>query len=164
MKRQRESNVEVRKPGLFYLCAMRIVKYSDEFRSELIDLWEASVRATHDFLEPADIDFFKTLVQGIDFNSFDVYCAFDDSNRMVGILGVADGKLEMLFLLPDQIGKGVGKLLMQFVLNTLGVTKVDVNEGNTNAIGFYKRFGFQVYDRTPLDDHGKPYPILKMRL
>lgn len=147
-----------------YLCAMRILKYNDEFRSELTDVWEASVRATHNFLDPSDIDFFKTLVQGIDFNAFDVYCAFDETNRMVGILGVAEGKLEMLFIRPDQIGKGVGRLLMQFVLSTLNVTKVDVNEGNTNAIAFYKKFGFVVYDRTALDDHGKPYPILKMKL
>lgn len=143
---------------------LNIKRYKDEFRSELIDLWEASVRATHDFLDPDDIDFFKTLVQGIDFHAFEVYCAFDDNNRMVGILGVADKKLEMLFLAPDQIGKGVGKQLMDFVLNTLYVDKVDVNEGNVKATEFYKKFGFKVYDRTPLDDHGKPYPILKMGL
>jgi putative acetyltransferase len=83
---------------------------------------------------------------------------------MIGILGVANRKLEMLFLSPDVIGKGVGRKLMEFVLNDLHVNQVDVNEGNTNATGFYQKFGFKVYDRTPLDDHGKPYPILKMRL
>jgi putative acetyltransferase len=143
---------------------MRVLKYRDEYRDDVIDVWERSVRATHDFLAPDDIDFFKAIVHGIDFNAFDVYCAFDEADRMIGILGVADHKLEMLFLTPDQIGRGVGKQLMQFVMSELGATKVDVNEGNINAISFYKKFGFQVYDRTPLDDHGKPYSILKMRL
>ncbi len=142
---------------------IQILKYNDTFRKELIDVWEASVRATHHFLEPGDIDFFKTLVEGIDFNTFDVYCAFDN-NKMIGILGVADRKLEMLFISPDNIGKGFGRELMKFILDELNVDQVDVNEGNINATEFYKKFGFKVYDRTPLDDHGKPYPILKMRL
>lgn len=143
---------------------LRIERYRDGFRSDLIALWEASVRATHDFLHPDDIHFFKSLVERIDFNSFQVYCSFDEKNRMVGILGVSDKKLEMLFIIPDQIGKGVGRELMEFVLDKLHVDKVDVNEGNGKAIGFYRKFGFSMYDRTPVDDHGKPYPIIKMKL
>jgi putative acetyltransferase len=140
-----------------------IQKYNEAWRQEMITLWERSVRATHDFLEPADIDFFKSLVQEIDFKSFIVYCAFE-GKELVGILGVHERKLEMLFLDPDHIGKGYGKELMNFILNDLQVNKVDVNEGNHNATEFYKRFGFRVYERTDLDDHGKPYPILKMEL
>jgi putative acetyltransferase len=124
----------------------------------------ASVRTTHLFLETADIDFYKILVEGIDFNTFDVYCVFNDTSEMIGIIGVADNKLEMFFLRPSIIGKGVGSHLMDFILNDRKVTKVDVNEGNHNAVNFYKKFRFQVYDRTPLDDHGKLYPILKMRI
>jgi len=141
-----------------------ITRYKDEYRSEMIGLWERSVRATHDFLERDDIEFFKSLVEGIDFHAFEVYCVFDDGNRMVGIFGVAEGKLEMLFLSPDRIGKGIGRKMMEFVMKELKVDKVDVNEGNTKATGFYKKFGFKVYDRMPVDDHGKAYPILKMRL
>jgi putative acetyltransferase len=140
-----------------------IRKYNNAGRQEMIVLWERSVRATHDFLEPADIDFYKTLIEGIDFNSFEVYCAFEEKT-MVGILGVRERKLEMLFLDPDHIGRGFGKELMNFCLEDLQVHKVDVNEGNHNATEFYKRFGFRVYERTELDDHGKPYPILKMEL
>jgi putative acetyltransferase len=145
------------------LMPLEIRKYKDTWRKEMLALWEKSVRATHDFLDPADIDFFKNIVQGIDFNSFEVYCAFE-GKEMIGILGVHERKLEMLFLDPDHIGKGYGKELMNFILNDLRVTKVDVNEGNHNATEFYKRFGFRVYERTDVDDHGKPYPILKMEL
>jgi putative acetyltransferase len=141
-----------------------IQKYKDEYREQVIEVWEQSVRTTHHFLQISDIDFYKNLVQGIDFNSFDVYCAFNDTAEMVGIIGVADYKLEMMFLKPSVIGKGVGKFLMDFILKDLKVVKVDVNEGNLNAINFYKKFGFHMYDRMPLDDHGKPYPILKMKI
>jgi putative acetyltransferase len=143
---------------------IRILRFKDTYRDELIDVWERSVRATHDFLKPGEIDKIKILVLGIDFNSFDVYCIFDDEDKMVGILGVADKKLEMLFLAPESIGKGVGRKLMEFVLQDLQVNAVDVNEDNTSATSFYKKFGFKVYERTPFDDHGQPYPILKMKL
>jgi putative acetyltransferase len=82
---------------------------------------------------------------------------------MIGIFGTADRKLEMLFLVPESIGLGVGKFLLEFVLYELNVDSVDVNEGNLNAVNFYKHFGFKVYDRKPIDDSGKPYPILKMK-
>ncbi|HEY0744586.1 MAG TPA: GNAT family N-acetyltransferase [Chryseosolibacter sp.] len=145
-------------------ATVKIQKYKSAYREQVIDVWEQSVRATHHFLEPSDIDFYKTLVEGIDFNSFDVYCVFDDTDGMIGIIGVADFKLEMLFLKPKSIGKGIGKALMNFILEDLKVTKVDVNEGNAKAVEFYQRAGFKVFDRTALDDHGKPYPILKMKL
>jgi putative acetyltransferase len=144
--------------------SVNILKYKDDYRTAMIALWERSVRATHDFLTSDDIDDLVPLVQGIDFYSFDVYCAFNENDEMVGILGVADQKLEMLFLEPKEMGKGIGRQLMDFVMTNLAVNKVDVNEGNTNAINFYKKFGFKVYDRSPLDDYGKPYPILKMKL
>ena len=44
------------------------------------------------------------------------------------------------------------------------VTKVDVNEQNNQAVGFYKHIGFNTYKRSDLDGEGKEYPILHMRL
>lgn len=140
-----------------------IKKYENEFNKELVDVWEASVRATHYFLQPEDIGFYKNVVEGIDFTSFNVYCAFDGEGAMAGILGVSDGKLEMLFVKPDYIGKGVGRTLMLFVLDTLKADRVDVNQENTVAVNFYKKFGFDVYERADVDDTGKPYPILRLR-
>jgi putative acetyltransferase len=142
---------------------IRIEKYRDEDREELIGLWERSVRATHHFLQAGDLEYIKSLVLEIDFHAFEVYCAFTAPHQLAGFLGVAGQKLEMLFLDPAFIGKGMGKTLMQFALKELKVNAVDVNEGNENAVQFYKKAGFQVYERTPLDSSGKPYPILKMK-
>lgn len=142
----------------------RILPYQPEYREKMVDVWERSVRATHHFLELADIDFYKSIVSKIDFGAFQSYCILDDREEVVGVLGITPHKLEMLFLTPECIGKGIGRLAMDFVLNELKVTQVDVNEGNASAVSFYKYFGFKVYDRTPLDDSGKPYPILKMKL
>lgn len=122
------------------------------------------MRATHQFLKSEDIDFYKSIVWGIDFNEFDVFLSLSEADEVLGFLGVAENKLEMLFLKPACRGKGIGKALTEYAIRELKVTEVDVNEGNTHAVGFYKRFGFEVYERTPLDSTGKPYPILKMKL
>lgn len=44
------------------------------------------------------------------------------------------------------------------------MTTVDVNEQNTQAVGFYARAGFTVTGRSPVDDEGRPYPLLHLAL
>ena len=44
-----------------------------------------------------------------------------------------------------------------------GDLTVDVNEQNPAAVGFYEAVGFAVVGRSPLDDAGRPFPLLHMR-
>jgi putative acetyltransferase len=140
-----------------------IKRYEDRFRNEIISVWEKSVKSTHHFVLPSDLEYFKLLVNQIDFHSFDVYC-LTLGDRVIGFIGTADRKIEMLFLDPDFIGQGFGAKLIMFALNELHADKVDVNEQNVHAVEFYSKFGFIKYDRLEKDDQGKDYPILKMKL
>ena len=58
----------------------------------------------------------------------------------------------------------MGALLAAPAIKTQGASKVDVNEQNEQALGFYKHIGFSVTGRSPLDGQGKPYPLLHMTL
>jgi putative acetyltransferase len=140
-----------------------ITPYKAQFKEQLISVWEKSVRATHFFLVPSDIDYFKTVVDKIDFNAFQVFC-LTRGDLMLGFLGVAERKIEMLFVAPEYIGQGFGKVLVEFAIAKLNADKVDVNEQNHSAVNFYSRLGFVVYDRMEKDSEGKDYPILQMRL
>jgi len=132
---------------------------------ELLVLWEASVRATHHFLDPDDIFFFKNIIQEHHaFSLVAITCIVDEQNKVLGFMGIAEDKMEMLFLDPDQRGKGLGKQLMQYALKEYHITKVDVNEQNETARRFYENFGFTVKSRSPFDGTDKPYPILHMEL
>lgn len=75
---------------------------------------------------------------------------------------MSEDSVEMLFVDNESRGKGIGKSLIQFALNEYGISKVDVNEQNTQAVGFYERMGFLVSSRSDTDSEGKPYPILHM--
>jgi len=140
-----------------------IVAYHDKYRQQILAVWEESVLATHDFLTPIDFHEIKELVQTIDFNLFQVYC-LTKKDLVIGFLGVADHKIEMLFLDPNYFGKGLGKILMNFAMNELAADKVDVNEQNENAVNFYQHLGFETIERTDKDDQGRNYPLLRMKL
>jgi|GEM_PF-116069 putative acetyltransferase len=150
---------------IYWPRAAAIEKATPADYEALTAVWEASVRATHHFLAPGDIDYFKPLVQN-EFLGAMKHLVFtrNEAGRIAGFAGVLDGKLEMLFIHPDQRGKGVGKELLRHAINKLGVTSVDVNEQNDQAVGFYLHNGFTVSSRSETDGMGKPYPLLHMVL
>ncbi|WP_108808803.1 GNAT family N-acetyltransferase [Aquimarina spinulae] len=131
---------------------------------EVVNVWESSVRATHHFLKEEDIEYFKPLILNTYLDAVELRCIRNNGKKIVGFLGVAEQNLEMLFIDPEYRGKKIGKTLLDYSINNLNVTKVDVNEQNEQGVGFYKHCGFDVIGRSELDSSGKPYPILHMEL
>ena len=134
----------------------------DEYEA-VVQVWEASVRATHNFLTEADIQYFKPLILNQYLDAVELF-GIKDHDNILGFLGVDNQKMEMLFVFPDAMGRGIGKALTQYAINHLNVCEVDVNEDNPKAAEFYKRMGFEIVSRSPLDNTGKPFPILHMKL
>ena len=131
----------------------------------LLHIWESSVKATHHFLKPEDVAFFKATIQENKlFDLVRLTIARDENNEIRGFLGVSGDAIEMIFLEPGTIGKGVGKQLLRYAIDELKITKVDVNEQNETALKFYQHFGFHITSRSELDGTGKPYPILHLQL
>ncbi|MBS1779409.1 MAG: GNAT family N-acetyltransferase [Bacteroidetes bacterium] len=132
--------------------------------NRLLEVWEASVRATHHFLKEEDIGFFKNMIVEHEiFDDADITVARDAQNNIVGFVGVSGDSLEMLFLHPGSIGEGVGKQLITYAIETQKVQRVEVNEQNVQAVQFYNHFGFKTISRSEDDGFGKPYPLLFMQ-
>jgi putative acetyltransferase len=143
---------------------MKIDNVSKNDYASLIIIWEDSVRATHDFLSEADIAHLKPLILEQYFDAVDLRCVKDDSGKILGFSGVAEYNIEMLFISPDCRGQGIGSLLTRYAMENQQATKVDVNEQNPQALGFYQQMGFKVVGRSPVDGQGKPFPLLHMAL
>jgi len=141
---------------------IRTPKQSDY--EELTRVWEASVRATHDFLPNSYIQLLKDLVLTRYLDAVMLICTKDSHQRITGFAGVAAGKVEMLFIDPDHRGQGLGKQLLRYALEHMNADMLDVNEQNSQALGFYFKQGFEVIGRSELDGMGQPYPLLHMRL
>ena len=131
---------------------------------ELLNVWENSVRATHDFVSEKDIEFFKAIIIEQAFPAVALKCVRNAKGAIQGFVGVNNANIEMLFVLNEARGKGIGRLLLEYAIDHLNANSVDVNEQNPQATAFYKRLGFKVVSRSPLDSMGKPFPLLHMKL
>nr|WP_314525301.1 GNAT family N-acetyltransferase [uncultured Pseudomonas sp.] len=132
--------------------------------TQLAQIWEDSVRATHDFLPDSYIVLLKNLVLTRYLDAVMLICTKDPRQRITGFAGVASGKVEMLFIAPKHRGEGLGRQLLRYAIEHLNADQLDVNEQNPQALGFYLKQGFEVIGRTEHDGLGQPYPLLHMRL
>lgn len=146
---------------------MEIVKVKnldEKTLQQMLSVWEPAMRAAHKFLADSDIVFLKSLVEdGIPLIHKLAYLN-DDGGTMQAFVGVTDGKVEMLYVNPLLRGKGYGRHLLSYAIKELGADSVDVNENDPEAVGFYENMGFRVLKRSPLDDRGRPFPMLHMHI
>lgn len=130
----------------------------------LLDLWLRSVRATHHFLQPSDIDALRPQLRDIYLPAVELWVAVDDQDLPTGFIGLNENHVEMLFIEPDLRGQGIGRALLDHARHSRSGLSVDVNEQNPEAAGFYLHYGFVQTGRSPLDGEGRPFPLLHMRL
>lgn len=128
----------------------------------LLEVWERSVRATHLFLSDGEVKSIKEYVPQALANVAHLIVAENESGVPVAFMGVEDGVLEMLFIDPEERGKGLGRQLITCGIEKYGIERLAVNEQNPQAKGFYEHMGFIVYKRTETDEQGNPYPLLYM--
>lgn len=129
----------------------------------LTSLWRASVAATHSFLSQEEIDAMLPEVRA-GLNTVEkLAVALDGDGKFAAFMGVENGRLEMLFVAPRAIGKGVGRKLVEYGIEKYGVDELTVNKQNPSAVGFYEHLGFTPYKETATDEQGRPYPLVYMK-
>lgn len=150
----------------------------DSERPGLLSVWRSAVDATHDFLSPADIDWYEPHVLAHLRSAKDVRIATPTestandaggADAAVGFIAQEGGAIQMLFVSEDAQGTGVGSALLADVVadvsrSGIDELSVDVNEDNESGRRFYAARGFVVASRSDHDDQGRPFPILHLRL
>ncbi|RDZ28994.1 acetyltransferase [Lysobacter silvisoli] len=130
-------------------------------RARLVQIWEHSVRATHDFLGEADIAELLPQVRDVYLDAVEVW-VYEDADAVAGFIGLAGAQVEMLFLDPLLRGRGIGTRLLDHARALHGALTVDVNEQNPQAHGFYRRYGFVDTGRSETDAQGRHFPLIHM--
>lgn len=140
--------------------ALRPCRGPEEWAA-LVRIWRSAVEATHDFLTPGDVDFFESRMIDDYLPAVDLTVAEVDGHP-VGFSGLAGNSLEMLFVGAEHCGRGAGSVLLRRAVADHPDLRLDVNEQNPQAVGFYERHGFVVLGRSATDADGRPFPILHM--
>ncbi|MFA9441468.1 acetyltransferase [Uliginosibacterium sp. sgz301328] len=141
---------------------MQIRPAQRQDHSLLLDIWQRSVRASHDFLSEQDIQTLLPLVRDMALPNLELWVLCSDTAAPVGFMGLDGNKLEALFIAPSYFGQGGGKLMVEHARRLKGPLRVDVNEQNPGAVAFYLANGFKVAARSPVDSQGQPFPLLHL--
>ena len=136
---------------------VQVQERTQQLIRQLLNVWESSVRATHDFLSEEEIikirEYVPMAIENVEY----LIIAEKEFGEPVAFMGIDSNRLEVR-------GKGLGKQLLQYGIETYNIQELTVNEQNPQAVGFYEHMGFQTYKRTDHDEEGNPYPLLYMRL
>jgi putative acetyltransferase len=144
---------------------MRIRRANPTEGNVLVDIWLRSVRATHTFLSEEDIQsLFPATRDYLTSDEPELWVLCADSGAIMGFMGMSGSEIAALFLAPEFRGRGGGRRLVQHAQEFRGELTVDVNEQNAAARRFYEACGFVVEGRSELDDAGRPFPLLHLRL
>ena len=141
-----------------------VTRAADSDRPRPMAVWEASVRATHNFLSEHDLQLLIPLAREEIARISPLFCLRDRDGSAYAFMFVDKAKIEALFVAPAYQGSGAGRTLVEHAIGELGARTVDVNEQNKLAVGFYERMGFSTFDRSTADEYGNPFPILHMEL
>ena len=145
------------------MWSIRAAKPDD--REAMFGVWWRSVQVTHDFVSGADLQRFRPMVRAYLASDEPVFSILENgADAIAGFMGLSGAHLDALFLAPEWLGQGGGRMLVDHARRCHAGLTVDVNEQNVQACRFYRACGFVVTGRSALDGTGCPYPLLHMRL
>lgn len=91
---------------------MKLIKAKNrnlQLIDKLLEVWESSVRATHNFLSNEEIlEIKKYVPEALSGISHLIIKTNEDENP-IAFMGIENNKLEMLFIAHEYRGKGIGK-------------------------------------------------------
>jgi len=123
------------------------------YSEEQIEIWSEFLTVTKEYIETKAV--YNLVVED---KIIGYYSFFHESENTI--------KLDNLFVLPDFIGKGFGKILMNDFLLRLknsAVEKVVLNS-EPNAEEFYKKFGFVKVGQIETSIKDRFLPIMELKI
>jgi len=96
-------------------------KLNTDHHPEILNVWESSVRATHHFLEEADILVYKTLIGEEYLDTLQLFGIRDENNQLLGFIGISGKAIRLLFVLPAARAMGIG---LSLIISTFMSTKL----------------------------------------
>ncbi len=121
------------------------------YTQEQIDAWSELLTIAKNYIETHQV--FKLVINNTTI-AYYAYCYLDNDTV----------KLDNLFVLPEYIGSGFGKLLMHDFIDTIKKTETKkiVLDSEPNAQAFYEKFGFIKVGQLKTSIKDRYLPIMEL--
>ncbi|WP_394774890.1 GNAT family N-acetyltransferase [Flavobacterium sp.] len=121
------------------------------YSNEQIEIWSEFLTVSKEYIEANPV--YNLIVED---KIIGYYSFFHESKNTI--------KLDNLFVLPEFIGKGLGKILMNDFLNKLKNTEVQkvILNSEPNAEAFYAKFGFVKIGQIETSIKDRFLPIMEL--
>lgn len=123
------------------------------FSDEILQEWEHLLTIAKDYIEKNKV---YKLIQNDQIIGYYSYFSTDENTI----------KLDNIFILPEFIGKGFGKILMNDFLKN--IKQLDINkvtlDAEPNAEKFYKTFGFETIGQLESSIKDRYLPIMELQI
>ena len=129
----------------------------------MVEIWRDAVDATHDFLSPADREAIEADVSGF-LPHAPAWLWIDRHGTPRAFMILTGSRMEALFIDPGFHRQGIGRQLVEYALSNEPILTTEVNEQNWGARSFYEKMGFRPIGWSALDEQGRPYPLIHLRL
>jgi len=129
--------------------------------ARIIEIWRGAVDATHDFLAAADREEIDRATCAY-LAGASLWVLANETDRPMAFSAVTGSNMDALFVAREARGRGLGDRLVRHALSLSPMLSTQVNEQNSQAMGFYLKLGFKPVRRDACDDDGRPYPIVHL--
>jgi len=119
-----------------------IRKYKETDIDEILEVWFQASRLAHPFLDMEFLGMEKRNIRDVYIPNTSTW-VYEKEGVILGFISMMGNEVGAIFVRPDHHGKGVGRLLMDFVAELHDEMEVEVFERNEVGRAFYDKYGFE---------------------
>ena len=87
---------------------------------------------------------------------------YEEEGKIKGFISIINKEfIGALFVDNDSQGQGIGRKLIEYVLNKFTTLNLAVYKNNIKSVGFYRKMGFEVISEEINEDSKFPEYIMK---
>lgn len=119
-----------------------IRKHNEQDLEQIINIWCQSSTLAHPFLNSSFVEKVKSDMTNIYIPNSETWI-YEVDNSIVGFISMLNNEIGGLFVIPNQLSKGIGTKLVNFVKKEHSELEVEVFEKNKIGRAFYNKYGFK---------------------
>lgn len=119
-----------------------IRKYKVEDTEVILCIWQKATKIAHPFFTFEFINQEKKNIRELYLPKAETF-VYEENKTIHGFISMLDNEVGGLFVRPEKHRQGIGKRLLDYVLQFNKSLEVEVFEDNIIGMNFYERYGFK---------------------